>query len=65
MNFNTLVNIYYFGNYYNPADKRYYPGASVRCDRCLKNNIDICVGWDRYDLCLTCISDINAHIKKS
>ena len=61
--FDIFINVYYFGKFNNPADKRYYPGASVRCDRCNKNNLDICISWDKYDLCLKCISDINSIVK--
>lgn len=55
-----------YGTYYYPATK-HYDGASngVECDRCYKVNLDACIGWDRYDLCLECASIIANIIKKN
>ena len=48
------------GTYYFPATKHYNNSAtSVMCDRCHKINLNACIGFNIYDLCLLCIQDIS------
>ena len=45
--------IYKFGKFYNPATNHYNkPNISVHCDRCKKNNLLTCIGYNDCDLCL-------------
>ena len=47
------------GTYYEPASKHYGVGkTNVMCDRCHKNNLDCCIGLDKCDLCMQCVSEI-------
>lgn len=62
---NTTFNIYKYGNYYNPAHSHYNRITNVVCDRCLKKNLNICIGWEDKDLCLKCVSDIDTIIKNN
>lgn len=55
----TMMNIYNYGSYYNPAYRHYGDVTNVVCDRCRRSNLDICIGWQTYDLCLKCVSDLN------
>lgn len=56
--------IYRYGSYYNPARNHYnYNGhVMVNCDRCLKEDLSVCIGWNSHDLCLDCIADIDAFM---
>ena len=49
------------GKYYYPASSHYSQNESisVTCDRCLTTNLKVCIGFDQYDLCLECISDLS------
>ncbi|AYV82002.1 MAG: hypothetical protein Homavirus2_6 [Homavirus sp.] len=55
------MKIYKYGTYYNPATNHYGAVGSVNCDRCHRKLLDICIGWQTYDLCIECIQDINQH----
>jgi len=59
----TMIKVYKFGSYYNPASNHYGSTANVVCDRCYKNNLDISIGWQTYDLCLVCTNEINNELK--
>ena len=59
----TMIKVYKFGTYYNPASNHYGSVANVACDRCYKNNLDISIGWQTYDLCLVCTNEINNELK--
>lgn len=50
-----------YGEYYNPATKHYNGNGPVICDRCFRNNLDICIGWETYDLCLPCVTSVNEN----
>ena len=53
--------IYKYGKYYNPS-RLHYVGATsgdVGCDRCMKEDLPACIGWQDYDLCLQCIAIID------
>lgn len=59
----TMLQIYSNGTYYSPANKHYGSDlVNVVCDRCFKNNLDICVGWLTHDLCLQCVTEIGNKI---
>lgn len=69
MDNSILANIIKNGKYYNPASTRYDSNTIVSCDRCFNNNLNICVGWRQYDLCMKCFRDVtnikpSAKIKK-
>lgn len=62
MNQTVYWNIYTHGTYYKPAYK-HYPRADnsrtkVSCDRCQRSNLNSCIGWNTYDLCLECVSKV-------
>ncbi len=60
---NTMLQIYKYGTYYSPASKHYGDDlANVVCDRCFKNNLDICIGWLTHDVCISCMKEINNGI---
>ncbi len=50
-----IKNIYTLGLYYNPATDHYPNADYVFCDRCKKTRIYKCIGWENYDLCITCV----------
>ena len=51
----TLINVYKYGQYYNPAYTHYKnPSACVSCDRCFKSNLKVSIGYRENDLCLKC-----------
>lgn len=33
------------------------------CDKCYRDNLDISIGWQTYDLCLRCVQEINTSVK--
>lgn len=51
--------VYKHGFYYNPANRHYGGPGEVGCDRCLKEDIAVCIGWGDFDLCLDCCAEIN------
>lgn len=48
------------GTYYNPASSHYGTQSNVMCDKCYEDNLKSSIGWESYDLCLTCVDEINA-----
>ena len=60
------LQIFKNGIYYCPASKHYSSNESINivCDRCKRTNIDICIGYETYDLCLQCIQEINQQLKR-
>jgi hypothetical protein len=59
----TMIKICKYGTYYNPAYNHYGSETNVMCDRCRKDNLDICVGWQSHDLCLPCVITVNSETK--
>src|ERR1041385_9543122 len=59
LNKETMLEITKYGKYYNPASFHYNNKQSVMCDRCYKQNLSACIGYDKYDLCLDCVNIIN------
>ncbi len=56
------------GKYYNPASDHYPtsgPSTVVVCDRCQRNNLKVCVGYNDYDLCLKCVEEGTELMGKS
>ena len=48
-----------YGKFYNPGNLHYSkPNTIVNCDKCRKNNISMCIGYNDLDLCLKCASEI-------
>ena len=60
----TFMQIYKFGTYYNPAGNHYGRRTSVICDRCKRSNLNVCIGWLTYDLCLRCVQEIDTTESK-
>ena len=60
----TMIKIYKFGSYFNPAHNHYGYETNVVCDRCFKSHLSICIGWQTYDLCLSCVNEIDKEMKK-
>jgi hypothetical protein len=58
-------NIISNGVEYNPAWKHYGKEVRVICDRCGKQRIDVCIGWDKHDLCLECVQQIKDKLINS
>jgi len=66
---NTFVddnsfNVYRYGTYYNPAFRQYNLTTMVNviCDRCHKNYLNVCVGWNNKNLCLECVNMIDSFV---
>lgn len=57
-------NILTKGIKYSPANTHYpdKPNCIVNCDRCMRNDLDESYGYDNYDLCLTCYTQIKDPI---
>lgn len=54
-----------YGTYYYPASK-HYPSMMnpiVQCDRCKRNHLSVCIGWEEYDMCLECVSKVQQMIR--
>lgn len=47
--------------YYNAASR--YPSGKVICDSCQKSNLDSCIGYNEFDLCLSCAQTIRSSIR--
>jgi hypothetical protein len=61
----TIMNVYNYGTYYNPASKHYGGDhMTVNCDRCSRTNLKTCIGWQKFDLCNACISDIEKTVPR-
>jgi hypothetical protein len=57
----VILNVYNNGTYYNPAWKHYGHKTNVVCDRCKTTQLKVCIGWNKYDLCMQCIDDVSRH----
>ena len=54
---NILKSTLEYGTYYYPATKHYnYASPIIYCDNCGKCNLTACIGYDKYDLCLSCVN---------
>lgn len=52
--------VYENGVYYSPANKHYEGSGTVSCDKCKREDLDVCIGWKNNDLCLMCVSKLKA-----
>jgi len=56
------INIAKKGTYYCPAYKHYATNnndeINVVCDRCNRENLKICVGYNNKDLFMSCVKDL-------
>ncbi len=57
----TMLKICKYGEYYNPASSHHGGGKNINvmCDKCYKDKLEICIGYENYDLCLSCNEEIN------
>ena len=72
MDYELSLNIYKYGEYFNPATNRYVLLIScevddevedeVGCDRCDKIPLLSCISWRDYDLCMECINEIEKSL---
>lgn len=53
------------GTYYNPASRHYGGHGTVVCDRCSKQNLNVCIGYNNHDLCLPCVQEISSEKNSS
>ena len=54
-----LLNICKLGKYYYPASNHYgTKETSVVCDRCHREDLKACIGYQNHDLCLNCSAKI-------
>ena len=54
----TYMIVLEHGSFYYPASKRYGNDDDVACDRCGRVNIESCVGYGNYDLCMICVDNL-------
>jgi hypothetical protein len=60
---NLMKTICQKGSYYIPAWKHYNTkDSNVQCDRCKRTNLVACIGWQKYDICLTCADKVAEQI---
>ena len=57
-------NVIKHGTYYYPAERHYYSGCVVRCDRCNRTNLKASIGYHEIDLCLACASQIESLVPR-
>ena len=61
----SFASTYYFGTFYQPANLHYSGSGSVNCDKCQRTNLKSCIGYQNYDLCLECITQVEKIIVNS
>ncbi len=68
MDYDLSLDIYKYGEYFNPAISRYdtpvHDNNGVGCDRCDKTPLLSCISWREYDLCMECIHEIEKSLEK-
>ena len=57
-----FADIIRFGTYFYPADRHYYSGCIVQCDRCNRTNLRASIGYRDVDLCLACASQVESRM---
>lgn len=50
------------GIYYNPASLHYKCKRNIFCVRCNMPNLQICIGFENYDLCMSCVKDLTDEL---
>lgn len=58
-------NIVKYGRYFNPAKAHYQNAECVVCDRCHKTDLSICIGYEDYDLCFSCVEEVKRIMDRS
>lgn len=53
-----LLTVVKKGMYFCPAYKHYGQKTNVVCDRCNKQNLKACIGYENKDLCLKCVDSL-------
>jgi len=53
-----MIELAKYGTYYNPAYQRYGEEGNVFCDRCKKQDLSVCIGYESLDLCLQCVQEV-------
>ena len=48
-------NVIKYGKFYYPAISHYPNSLNIQCDRCYKNDLQSCIGYEDIDLCLKCV----------
>lgn len=51
------------GSYYNPANLHYGSEGTVSCDRCKREDISMCIGNSKNDLCMECVCTIEKELE--
>jgi hypothetical protein len=46
------------GKFYYPAWSHYNKVVIVVCYKCGKSELKACIGFDNYDLCITCVEEL-------
>ena len=59
-----ITNIFYKGKFYNPAWTHYGKQTNISCDKCKRNNLTVCIGWEAFDLCMDCVSSLDNLLNK-
>jgi len=61
MNINELLEVVKKGTLYYPAQDHYLNQTiNIQCDRCYRNNLEVCISYNQKDICLPC-ADILVH----
>jgi len=60
-----FIDIIKKGRVYYPAIEHYNNSPNVQCDRCYRNNLEICIGYNDKDLCLPCADILASYIKSN
>lgn len=58
MNYTTILKN---GSFFYPANKHYSFTGSVTCDKCKSSNIQACVGYSTFDLCMNCVDRLTKN----
>lgn len=53
-----IVELVKYGIYYNPAHNHYGEEGNVYCDKCKKENLSVCIGYESLDLCFQCVQEV-------
>lgn len=51
------------GTYFYPAWRHYGRKTLIMCDRCNRQDLQVCIGYRDYDICLECVSEIVKNYK--
>jgi len=57
-------NVIKYGKFYYPATSHYPNSLNIQCDRCYKNDLQSCIGYEDIDLCLKCV-DLLTNLKNT